>query len=977
MATPKKEFNKMVDEAVLSIFAKGKPIATIEDEISYAVGTRGVTTVDRWRRDREPKKLEQMVALARYFVREASKDWRWVEELFRATKGWADSTTLAVEEIFGKTGSTSLEKPTEQDQGDPKANTFQTSSLPPSKGRQEEELPRSASANLKGNESKVTASQSTECPINLWGTLRAQGIDLPVSYIDRKKEMAKWYELLCTDNEHPKRIVMWGMGGIGKTTLAKALLMDSKVRKHFSRGVLWAQLSPQETESQKSVLKYLNRWCKLLEVEIEGRESEDREVLRSKLEKKIKSQNLNLLIVIDDVWYPEDAKALLIDGVSALITTRADNLVNELKLDPTKIVLLNEMTGTEAIELIKSRMKNWENNMEVPACQLAEMVGYLPLALNVGAALAQSYGWEHVLEGLQSEMGNCTLEMPDKNQLREYSLNVTLDLSYNTLTENARRLFHHLGLFLRNKIFKSDDLLSTMMWKSLFILYKDVSNFAWKNASIELLEKALVMGEEGRFHLHKAVSDYAAKQASKASDALGVHLHFIITEWYHLHSMTYDPPRKQAQLMKEDWPDIVRAWGEIYRWRFDLSSKLDLARLTYEFSEMGCNILGRQQQWDKIIEWTQKAQQIIKEDTQKDIRPYLEGLTMWKVDALLQKEQFEEVTTLVKERIRNSWVQKQPWWHFRYKVRRARCLLSQKFLNKADAALEDLQQALDDIISIKARNIEEDASDVELMRYTEAASQQDLRQYFSPPISLREDIEEFAILEAEIYWLLGDYEAELGQNPQQAEAHWLSAARYVRGSSFQRRTPCLVTDWWWFERITAKVVGLLAACQEWARCILLGQRWIEIRRILGLPVTDALFVITRWIISEGDAKFIAWASTQLTMLVNSRDERLPAIKDVVSALQEGLNLAAQGKCEEAVSRMATIEVPFTESVPQFPCSKYPVPEFPIEERNFGGRFDRWVTFMLKNNDLIAVNEDGKYFKDGDEPKIYHPSPYLI
>lgn len=401
--------------------------------------------------------------------------------------------------------------------------------------------------------------------------------------------------------------------------------------------------------------------------------------------------------------------------------------------------------------------------------------------------------------------------------------------------------------------------------------------------------------------------------------------------------------------MKEEWLDVVRAWGEIYKWRFHLSSKVDLARLTYEFSEMGCNVLARQQQWDNIIQWTQKAQQIIEEDAQKNIHPYLEGLTMWKVEALLQKEQFEEVATLVEERIANTWVQDQPWWCLRYQVRWARCLLSRRILNETDATLKKYQQALVDILSIKARNIEEGASHAELMRYTEAAPQHGLRQHFSPPISLRENIEEFAILEAEVYWLLGDYEAELGQNPQQAEAHWLSAARYVRGSSFQRRTPCLVTDWWWFERITAKVVGLLAACQEWDRCILLGQRWIEIRRILGLPVTDALFVITRWIISEGDEKFIAWASTQLTVLANGRDERLPAIKDVVSALQEGLSLATQGKREEAVSRMATIEVPFTESVPQFPCSKYPDPAFPIEERDFGGHFDRWVTFMLKNN----------------------------
>ena len=111
-----------------------------------------------------------------------------------------------------------------------------------------------------------------------------------------------------------------GMGGLGKTTLAKKVYNQRDVQQHFDCKA-WVYVS-QEFRAREILLDIANRFMSLNEKEKEMRESELGEKLCEYLKEK------KYLVVMDDVWSSEvwsrlrshlpEAK----DGSKVLITTR-------------------------------------------------------------------------------------------------------------------------------------------------------------------------------------------------------------------------------------------------------------------------------------------------------------------------------------------------------------------------------------------------------------------------------------------------------------------------------------------------------------------------------------------------------------------------------------------------------------------------------------------------------------------------------
>jgi hypothetical protein len=50
-----------------------------------------------------------------------------------------------------------------------------------------------------------------------------------------------------------KRVCIWGMGGDGKTILAKAMALEKQVQHYFRNGILWAELVPIRLYRKMSV----------------------------------------------------------------------------------------------------------------------------------------------------------------------------------------------------------------------------------------------------------------------------------------------------------------------------------------------------------------------------------------------------------------------------------------------------------------------------------------------------------------------------------------------------------------------------------------------------------------------------------------------------------------------------------------------------------------------------------------------------
>ena len=170
----------------------------------------------------------------------------------------------------------------------------------------------------------------------------------------------------------PALCALWGMGGIGKTTLAAALAHDPDpdVQDRFPDGVLWATLG-----QQPDILPLLSGWVQALgdyqfkPLVVETASTHLRSLLQDKA----------ALIVVDDVWDPAHVPPFLVGGPSCrvLITTRRAAVADVAGAGQ---IPLGVLTPEQSLDLLAAHLGRDLGPAERDdARQLAEAVGFLPL----------------------------------------------------------------------------------------------------------------------------------------------------------------------------------------------------------------------------------------------------------------------------------------------------------------------------------------------------------------------------------------------------------------------------------------------------------------------------------------------------------------------------------------------------------------------------------------------------------------------
>ncbi|CAI9090344.1 OLC1v1025098C1 [Oldenlandia corymbosa var. corymbosa] len=240
---------------------------------------------------------------------------------------------------------------------------------------------------------------------------------------------------IFSQNEPMLHLAIIGMGGLGKTTLAKKIYNDQVLTKRYQEK-LWVSVSQpvNVVEIMRSMLKQLG------EKDSGGSCEGDmltriRELLSDK----------NYLIVLDDVWSVDEGWwSPLYDGLPKLeenknciiITSRIEKVVREMGVVKERILRPRLLNDDESWELFCKVAKISTNDEQLPLVdvgrKIVEKCGGLPLAIKtIAGVLSLNHKktvaeWERINETFHEKL-------TDGGNLEGMSVIASLQLSYDEL----------------------------------------------------------------------------------------------------------------------------------------------------------------------------------------------------------------------------------------------------------------------------------------------------------------------------------------------------------------------------------------------------------------------------------------------------------------------------------------------------------------------------------------------------------------
>jgi hypothetical protein len=239
---------------------------------------------------------------------------------------------------------------------------------------------------------------------------------------------------------------IWGIGGVGKTTLAAALTYDPDVRAAFPHGLLWTTLGETPT-----LLSAFARWGNVLGKE--GKKLAGATTLsaaRDELSRLL--QTRRMLLIVDDVWETKPGLEFkLIRGpyCAIVFTTRERQVASELTDIPSEQVYnLPPLTPQSGLKLLRFLAPSVVDEYPEKCLELVRDLGCLPLALQVAGRLlyAEAEKQRGMLENLLAELRTGKKLLKAKENQVAPTVAVLLKRSTDRLDKTTRERFAMLGV---------------------------------------------------------------------------------------------------------------------------------------------------------------------------------------------------------------------------------------------------------------------------------------------------------------------------------------------------------------------------------------------------------------------------------------------------------------------------------------------------------------------------------------------------
>nr|APR64167.1 hypothetical protein [Populus tomentosa] len=274
----------------------------------------------------------------------------------------------------------------------------------------------------------------------------------------RGKEKEELVNILLSNADNLPIYAIWGMGGLGKTTLVQLVLNEASVEQQFGALRIWVCVSTNFD---------LRRLTRAIIESIDGASCDLQELdpLQRCLQQKLNGKKF--LLVLDDVWddYGDSwnkLKELLscgAKGSAVIVTTRIEMVAR--RMEATFVQRMGRLSEEDSLHLFQQlafRMRRKEEwvHLEAIGVSIVKKCGGVPLAIKAlgnlmrlrdsedqWIAVEKSEIWDLVEEG--------SMILP------------ALRLSYTNLSPHLKQCFAFCAIFAKDEVMRREELVALWM----------------------------------------------------------------------------------------------------------------------------------------------------------------------------------------------------------------------------------------------------------------------------------------------------------------------------------------------------------------------------------------------------------------------------------------------------------------------------------------------------------------------------------
>ncbi|PNX92798.1 disease resistance protein rga2-like [Trifolium pratense] len=346
--------------------------------------------------------------------------------------------------------------------------------------------------------------------------------------IGRERDKEKIIKLLIhRDNNKNLAIVpIVGLGGVGKTTLAKLVFNDERIDAYFPLK-MWVCVSGS-FDIKQVIIKIISSANESTDATTYQQNLRDLDIqqLQNHLKSKLKGQMF--LLVLDDVWNEDRVKWVELKdliqvgavGSQLLVTTRNHSIASMMGTIPSHI-LVGLSLEDSLLVFVKWAFKEGEAKKYPHLVDIGRDIvkkcGGIPLALRtLGSSLFSKYDtdeWECVRD---NQIWNCHI----RNAEDTGNILHALKLSYYQMPCYLKECFALFSLYPKDHAFDSFDIAS--LWRAHDLLPPPIINqtmkysanqFLFELLSISFLQDFIDYGIGFSFKMHDLVHSCAARIA--------------------------------------------------------------------------------------------------------------------------------------------------------------------------------------------------------------------------------------------------------------------------------------------------------------------------------------------------------------------------------------------------------------------------------------------------------------------------------